>query len=117
MQSRNGVRPVNTEARVGEHTVPDECESCIKIDPGRLAHSAMRGVFAVPLFQLKSAHPISSPRIIRNDGREECSATAAAKTPANIANITILTRLNNQGTLNVCGAGGVVAEEVEIRRC
>ena len=46
---------MSTEARVGEHTVPPECESCMSIEPGREAHCAMRGVLAVPLFQLKSA--------------------------------------------------------------
>lgn len=56
MQSRRGVRPVNTEARVGEQTVPEECESCISTEPFRAAHSAIRGVFAVPPFHLKSAH-------------------------------------------------------------
>ena len=56
MQSRRGVRPVSTEALVGEQTVPEECESCISTEPFRSAHSAILGVFAVPPFHLKSAH-------------------------------------------------------------
>ena len=68
MQSRSGVRPVKTEARVGEQTVPPECESCISMEPARLAHAAMCGVLAVPLFHEKSAHPMSSPKIMRKDG-------------------------------------------------
>ena len=76
MQSRSGVRPVRTEARVGEQTVPAEWLSCIRIEPARVRHSSIRGVLAVPLFHLKSAHPMSSPRIIKNDGDgdRECGA-------------------------------------------
>jgi hypothetical protein len=73
---------VSTDARVGEQTVPEECESCISIDPFRAAHSAILGVFAVPPFHLKSAQPMSSARIIRKDGSslffETTLATLAA---------------------------------------
>ena len=77
---------------MGEQTVPAEWLSCMRIEPGREAHSAIRGVFAVPPFHLKSAqlqksdelqgftsareaHPMSSPSMKRNEGRAECSAT------------------------------------------
>lgn len=35
--------------RVGEHTVPPEWLSCMRMDPARAAHSAIRGVLAVPV--------------------------------------------------------------------
>ena len=38
--------------------------------------SAIRGVLAVPLFHEKSAQPMSSANIMRNDGRGLCPAEA-----------------------------------------
>ena len=83
IQSRSGVRPVKTDARVGEHTVPALWKSCILIEPFFAAHASIFGVLAVPLLYPKSgygrkkvksvgqsiskahhlspAHPISSP--------------------------------------------------------
>ena len=47
-QSRNGVRPVSTEARVGEQWVPPEWKSCMMMLPGCLAQASTCGVSAVP---------------------------------------------------------------------
>lgn len=47
-QSRKWLRPVRTDARVGEHTVPPECMSIRRMLPGAAAHLSMCGVLAMP---------------------------------------------------------------------
>ena len=48
-QSRKWFRPVKIVARVGEHTVPPLCPSCMMMEPSRFVHLSMLGVNAVPL--------------------------------------------------------------------